>query len=154
MSERASEQMSAAERAIGASSAEQANEWAKRVNKQTEEQMAQCSTRQFHSHSTQCASICSWRHLIINWPTLPLMIKVFISLASPTTNNIMIYLPVLALVRSGAYIKFVAFSSDWVGLRLSHQFLFCLPVIPFSRRPPAPTPNCGAKLFSSGKLTV
>ena len=45
MSEAASERMSAAERASEASSAERANE-------RTEERMAQCSTRRFHSHST------------------------------------------------------------------------------------------------------
>ena len=33
---------------------ERGNERALRVNKQTEERMAQYSTRQFHSHSTQC----------------------------------------------------------------------------------------------------
>ena len=47
--------MSAAERASEASSAEQANESAVRVNEQTEEQMARHSTRRFHSHSTQRA---------------------------------------------------------------------------------------------------
>ena len=44
-SEWVNEQMSAAERA---SSAEQANEWAMRANEQTEEQMAQYSTRKCH----------------------------------------------------------------------------------------------------------
>ena len=41
MTEPASKKMSAEERAIDVSSAEQANEWAVRENKQTEEQMAQ-----------------------------------------------------------------------------------------------------------------
>ena len=41
MSERGSEQLSAAERASKASSAEQANEWEVQANEQMEEQMAQ-----------------------------------------------------------------------------------------------------------------
>ena len=41
MSERASERMSAVERASKASSAEQANEWAVQVNERADEQMAQ-----------------------------------------------------------------------------------------------------------------
>ena len=48
--------MSAAERASEASSVEQANEWAVRAYEQAYERMAQYSTRQFHGHSTHCAS--------------------------------------------------------------------------------------------------
>ena len=59
MSERASERMSAAERASEASSAEQANEIALRANQRADEQMAQYSTRRFHSHSTHGAFACS-----------------------------------------------------------------------------------------------
>ena len=51
-SEWARERMSAAERASEASIAEQANEWAVKANKQTEEQMAQYSMHRFLSHST------------------------------------------------------------------------------------------------------
>ena len=47
--------MSAVERASEASSVEQTNEWAVRVNEQADEQMAQYSTRQFHILSTNCA---------------------------------------------------------------------------------------------------
>ena len=52
MSERASEQMSAAERVSEASSAAQVNEWAVQVNDWAEEQTAQYSTRQFRAVST------------------------------------------------------------------------------------------------------
>ena len=48
--------MSAAERASKASSAEQANELVVRANEQTEEQMAQYSTRRFLSLSAHCAT--------------------------------------------------------------------------------------------------
>ena len=44
-SERASEQMSAVERASEASSAEQANEWAVRANERADEWMALCTLR-------------------------------------------------------------------------------------------------------------
>ena len=58
-SERPSERMSTAERAIEASSAEQANEWAVRVNEWTEERMTKYSTRQFHSISTHCRLVAA-----------------------------------------------------------------------------------------------
>ena len=44
--------MSAEERAIEASSAEQANERAARANERADERMALYSMRQFHRHST------------------------------------------------------------------------------------------------------
>ena len=47
--------MSAAERASEVSSAQQANEWVVRANEQTEEQMAQYSTRRFHIIWNHCA---------------------------------------------------------------------------------------------------
>ena len=59
MVERANERMSAAERASEASSAEQAYE-----------QMAQYSTRQFHSYSTHYAIIIKngrWTDLTVEW---------------------------------------------------------------------------------------
>ena len=51
VSEWASKGMSAAERASEASSAEQANKWAVRVNERTEEWMVPYSTHRFHGHS-------------------------------------------------------------------------------------------------------
>ena len=45
--------MSAADRERVARSAEEANERAESANEWTEERMAQCSTRRFHSHSSQ-----------------------------------------------------------------------------------------------------
>ena len=57
VSERASEQMSAADRASEASSAEPANEWALRANERTEEWMAQYSTRWISAH---CAMSLFW----------------------------------------------------------------------------------------------
>ena len=55
MCERASERVSAVERASEESSAEQANECAVRANERAEERMAQYSTRRFHMLSTQHA---------------------------------------------------------------------------------------------------
>ena len=49
--------MSAAERASGVNSVEQANERAVRVNERTEERMTQYSTRRFHCHLPHCAQV-------------------------------------------------------------------------------------------------
>ena len=73
-SERASDQMSAAERASVASSAEHANEWAVRVNEQMEEHMAQYSTRRFHILFTHCGAIpSSWNKQPLRWKILLLL---------------------------------------------------------------------------------
>ena len=57
MSSKASEQMSAAERASEASSAEQENEWAVGAIERADERMAQYPTRRFHINNTRCAPI-------------------------------------------------------------------------------------------------
>ena len=64
VSERASERMSAAERAIEANSAEQASEWAVRANVRADEQVAQYTNVPISRGSeSQCTSFGSLNHI-------------------------------------------------------------------------------------------